>query len=216
MAAFFIIISFLGLKVLPWVLSKVKKLPISEGLIATTIVIVLLTAWSAEYLGGVAMIVGAYLVGVFMGQTRQRHEIEEKYHTLLYSFFVPVFFISIGLIVNLQTISGEAWLFAGLVTVVAILSKVIGCGLGARLAGFNNLSSLRLGLGMVSRGEVGLIVASVGISNGIINQNVYAAAVLMVLVTTLFTPFALKLAFKGEKEPENRAPLTNTETVEAR
>jgi Kef-type K+ transport system membrane component KefB len=212
MAAFFLVTALLGLKVLPWALSRVKKLPISENITATMVVLVLLTAWAAEYLGGVALIVGAFMVGVLAARTRFRHELEEKFRTIIYALLVPVFFVSIGLLVNLGSINGEAWFFAGLVCVAAIVSKIIGCGLGARLTGFNNLSSLRLGVGMVSRGEVGLIVASVGISEGILNQQVYAATVLMVLVTTLFTPFALKLAFRGEKKAD--AGIKSAEQVE--
>ncbi len=200
MIAFFVVTTFLGLKLLPWLLSKVKKLPISESLTATTVVLVVLTAWAAEFLGGVAMIVGAFLIGVLIGQTHARHELEEKFHVIIYSIFVPIFFVSIGLILNLKEVEGSTWLFAGVICLTAIISKIIGCGLGARLAGFSNLSSFRLGLGMVSRGEVGLIVASVGIAQGIINSQVYAGIVVMVLVTTLFTPLALKLAFRNEKQ----------------
>jgi Kef-type K+ transport system membrane component KefB len=146
------------------------------------------------------MIVGAFLVGAMAGQTRFKHELEEKFHTIIYSFFVPIFFVSIGLIVNITAIPGETWFFAIALSLVAIISKILGSGLGAKLAGFNNLSSLRLGLGMVSRGEVGLIVATIGITQAIITQEVYTAVVVMVLITTIFTPFALKLAFRGEKE----------------
>ncbi len=209
MLAFFVITILLGRTVLPWLMARIKKLPISEGLLAFTIALIALTAWTAEYLGGVAMIVGAFLLGVLIGQTYFKHELEEKFHAIMYSLFVPLFFVSVGLIIDLTSISSDAWIFAIVLCVVAIGSKIIGCGLGARLSGFDNRSSLRLGLGMVSRGEVGLIVASVGINEGIINQNVYAGAVVMVLVTTLFTPLALKWAFKGEKEAlKSSAPAT--------
>lgn len=159
----------------------------------------MLTAWAAEFLGGVAMIVGAFLAGVLIGRTSAKHDLEEKFHVIVYSFFVPIFFVSIGLILNVRTVEANAWFFAIAVVIVAILSKIIGCGLGAKLGGFNNKESFRLGLGMVSRGEVGLIVASVGITQGIITDQVYAAVVVMVLATTLFTPFALKWAFRQEK-----------------
>lgn len=206
MTAFFVIASFLGIKVLPWALEKVKKLPISQGLTAFTLVMVLLTAWSAEYLGKVAMIVGAFLCGVLIAQTRFRHELEEKFHVIIYSFFVPIFFVSIGLILNLGEIEANAWFFAIALSVVAILSKIIGCGLGAKYSGFNNQESLQLGLGMVSRGEVGLIVANVGLTQQLINQQVYAGVVVMVLVTTLFTPFALKWAFRNDNKATPPSP----------
>jgi Kef-type K+ transport system membrane component KefB len=210
MVLFFVVTSFLGVKVLPWLLNQVRKLPISEGLTAFTIVVVMLTAWSAEFLGGVAMIVGAFLAGALIGRTQVKHELEEKFHVIIYSFFVPIFFASIGLILNLWEIEGNAWFFAIGVSIVAIISKIVGCGIGARLGGFNNGESFRLGLGMVSRGEVGLIVASVGVTAGIITNQVYAAAVVMVLITTLFTPFALKLAFRNVKEEAEAEVDENT------
>ncbi len=202
MAAFFIIVYFFGVKIVPWLLTKVRRLPISEGLMATVVVLTVLIAWAAEYLGGVAMIVGSFLIGAMIGQTRFRHELEEKLHVLLYALLVPIFFVSIGLIIDVKIVPGEVWVFAIVLTIVAILSKIIGCGLGARLAGFSNLSSLRLGVGMVSRGEVGLIVATAGLTQGFITANVFAAIVVVVLATTLFTPFALKLVFKGDGKNE--------------
>lgn len=206
MAAFFALTILLGLKLLPWLLAQVKKLPISQNLTAFTLVLVMLTAWASEFLGGVAMIVGAFLVGVLVGRTSYRHELERSFNVIIYAFFVPIFFVSIGLILNLGTVQASTWVFALAVSFVAIVSKIFGGGLGARLAGFDNLSSLRLSLGMVSRGEVGLIVATVGVTGNIINDQVYAAIVVMVLATTLFTPLALKWAFRREKETGRTTP----------
>lgn len=197
MLGFFIVASLLGLKVLPWGLAQLKKLPISEGLLAFVLVLLFLTAWAAEYLSGVAMLVGAFLFGLMVGRTEFRQELEKKLHVLNYSFFVPIFFVSIGLILDLTKINQQTWFFALTLSLIAILSKIIGCGIGARLGGFDVARSFRLGLGMVSRGEVGLIVASVGIAAEIITPDVYAAVVVMVLVTTLFTPLALKLAYRN-------------------
>jgi Kef-type K+ transport system membrane component KefB len=114
---------------------------------------------------------------------------------LTYAFFVPVFLISIGLEANARTLSGEDLVFAGVIIVVAILGKVIGCGLGARLGGFNSNQALRVGVGMISRGEVGLIVAAIELSQGLITQSVYSAMVVMVLATTLVTPILLRGVF---------------------
>jgi Kef-type K+ transport system membrane component KefB len=197
MVLFFVIIIALGLKFLPWLLTKIKKLPISEGLIAFVLAFTVLISWAAEFLSGIAMIVGAFTFGALLSRTKLKHEIEEKVHSMLYGLLVPIFFVSIGLIVDVKTVPGDVWIFAILLTIIAILTKIIGCGLGAMLGGFNFRSSLRVGVGMVSRGEVGLIVAGIGLSSGFISNQVYAAIIVVVLATTLFTPFGLKWVFKG-------------------
>jgi Kef-type K+ transport system membrane component KefB len=107
--------------------------------------------------------------------------------------------ISIGLKANAQVLGVEGLLFATVIVVVAILGKVIGCGLGARWGGFTSREALRVGVGMISRGEVGLIVAGIGLGSGWIEQNVYSTMVVMVLATTLVTPIFLRWVFpKGE------------------
>lgn len=207
MIGFFIVAGLFCWKLLPWLLRQVRKLPISEGLTAITLVIVLVVAWAAEYLGGVALIVGAFLVGVLLSTTDLKHSIEKSFRTITYSFFVPIFFVSIGLAANLTQLSPGDLLFATIIVLVAIISKVIGCGLGAKLGGFTNVESARMGLGMVSRGEVGLIVAAVGLAQGLISSGTYGVMVLMVLATTIFTPLALKLAYRNSgKAPDNNAP----------
>lgn len=185
----------LGLWVLPRLARWVRALPISAGLLSFAVVVMLLYAWAAEYVGGVALITGAFLAGLLLGRTEFRHELEEGIHTLAYAFFVPLFFVSIGLQANARDLGAGDILFAVAISAVAIVSKLLGSGLGARLGGFDNGASLRLGLGMISRGEVGLIVAAVGIAEGLIAANVFAVMVIMVLVTTLVTPPLLRVAF---------------------
>ena len=184
-----------GQWVLPPLARLARRLPISAGLLSFAVVIMLLYSWAAEFVGGVALITGAFLAGLLLGRTQFRHELEQKVHMLAYAFFVPLFFVSIGLQANVRELGAGALVFALAICVVAIISKVVGCGLGARIAGFDNGASLRLGLGMMSRGEVGLIVASVGIVEGVITSEVFAVMVLMVLVTTLITPPLLRVAF---------------------
>lgn len=198
MVLYFLVAGLVGWKVVPWLTRKIRRLPISEGLTALTLVLILLFAWTAEYLGGIALITGAFLIGVALSQTELKREIEVKFHTLTYGFFVPIFFVSIGLAANLAELSASDLLFAAVIVIIAVVGKIIGCGLGARLGGFDNPHSFRLGIGMISRGEVGLIVASVGLTEGLIGQNVFGIMVLMVLVTTLLTPPLLKLVFKKE------------------
>ena len=169
-------------------------LNVSQGLLATVTLLAFLYAWAAEYVGQVAAITGSYLAGVLLTQTRFKKRIDESVHPLTYSVLVPVFFISIGLRANGRELGPHAAFTATLI-LVAIVSKVIGCGSLARMCGFSNLESTRVGLGMISRGEVGLIVAGYGLSHGVIGQDVFSAAVLMVLATTMITPPLLRLAY---------------------
>ncbi len=108
---------------------------------------------------------------------------------------MPVFFVNVGLAANARVLTGESlWLLLAMVG-VAVISKILGSGLGARMAGFTNLESLQLGAGMTSRGEVGLIVASVGIAEGLISPDIFAVIVGVVIVTTLLTPAMLRSLF---------------------
>jgi Kef-type K+ transport system membrane component KefB len=176
------------------------RLPISQGLLAAVLVVVFLYSWAAEYVGAIAAITGSYLAGVLVGRTPFRKEVDAGIHPLTYSMFVPVFFISIGLEANGREL-GDGWLFSAALIVVAIVTKAFGCALLARLAGFSTPESIRVGAGMISRGEVGLIVASYGLSNAIIGRDVFSAAVVMVLVTTMVTPPLLRLTFPARRAP---------------
>jgi Kef-type K+ transport system membrane component KefB len=125
---------------------------------------------------------------------------------MAYAFFVPIFFVNIGLEVNLRAISGSGWILAVVITVVAILSKIIGSGAGAKLAGFTNKESLQLGIGMVSRGEVGLIVAAFALSERLISQANFSIVVFMVIVATVVTPPLLRASFANQREETAVAP----------
>lgn len=188
-----------GLYILPWLIRRAEQMPVSQGLLSFVIVTVLFYAWSAEMLGGMATITGAFLVGLFLGRTPYRERIESGIAAMAYAFFVPIFFVNIGLEVNMRSIgSGQGLMFALLITVVAILSKIIGSGIGARLAGFPWRPALQLGIGMVSRGEVGLIVASVALANGLLSVDNFSVVVFMVIVATLVTPPMLRASFAAE------------------
>jgi len=170
---------------------------------AFVIVITLFLAWSAEYLGSLAAIIGAFLGGVLLRNVPLRARIEEGMHTITYAFLVPIFFVNIGLETNARTLDGRDLLFVVAVCLVAILSKLLGSGGGARLAGFSNAQALWVGVGMISRGEVGLIIASVGLTSGLIGQRMFSVMIIMVLVTTIITPILLKGTFPGkERESE--------------
>jgi Kef-type K+ transport system membrane component KefB len=194
MAAFFVAAWFLGRRYLERITARVERLRLNEPLMALVVVVAFLYAWGAEYLGGVAAITGSYMAGVLFAQTSFKEKIDRGIHPLTYSFFVPVFFINIGLRADLRQLGGALGLTIS-VLVVAVLGKVIGCGVSAWMAGFTPRESLRVGVGMISRGEVGLIVAGYGLAHGIIGADIFSAMVLMVLITTLITPILLRFLF---------------------
>ena len=185
----------LGWFVLPRLVAWVNRQPISEGLTAIVLISTLIFAWSAEVMGGLAAITGAFIAGVGLGRSHLRQTIEDKMHVITYGFLVPVFFVSIGLDANVREITGSTLPFLLILFIVAMLSKVIGAGSGARLAGMSNKEALRVGVGMISRGEVGLIVAGIGVRDNIIPPEVFSVVVVLVLLTTLVTPLLLRLVF---------------------
>jgi Kef-type K+ transport system membrane component KefB len=206
MIGYLVVAAGLGFWILPRLSRRVDQLPISEGLLSLVFVATLLLAWAAEALGGMAAITGAFLAGLFFGRTSLRQTIEAKMHTLTYSWLVPIFFVSIGLEADGRAIGLGGLPFAILLVAVALASKILGSGGGARLVGFGSQDALRLGVGMSSRGEVGLIVATVGLSAGLIGEEIFASIILVVLATTLATPIWLRRLYQdGTLEAASRA-----------
>ena len=197
--------SAIGLWLLPWLARQINQLPISKGTLAFVLVICLLFSYAAEIVGGMAAITGAFLAGLFLGRTPYKEEMEEGISAMAYAFFVPIFFVNIGLEVDLTAISGNAWWFAAVFTLIAVISKIAGSGLGAKIAGFTNRESFQLGIGMVSRGEVGLIVASFALVEGLITQEFFSIAVFMVIIATLVTPPMLRASFADRSQVTSSA-----------
>ncbi len=188
---------FLCLWGLPKLIPRVERWPVSAAVPSVVLVVTFFTAWVAEYAGGIAAITGAFLVGLGLRRSTLHRTIVEAMHTVGYSLFVPLFFISVGLHADIRALDGRLLLFAVGLIVVATLTKVMGGGLGAWLGGFSPPAALRMGLGMISRGEVGLIVATVAISRGWISEQLFAVVALLVITTTIITPLLLKTAFRG-------------------
>lgn len=186
-----------GLWVLPWLTHRMARLPISQGILTLTLVVLLTYGFAAEMLGGMAAITGAFIAGLMMARSGEKERVEQGIHSMAYGLFVPVFFINIGLSVNARELQTNMILFAVVITVTGIAGKWLGAGLGARLGGMSRRESAQLGAGMVSRGEVGLIVASVGIRQGLVTTDEFSAVVAMVLVSTLVTPPILRALFAG-------------------
>jgi Kef-type K+ transport system membrane component KefB len=184
-----------GVLIIPKITHKIDNLPVSQGLIAFTFVMILFFAWTAEVLGGMAAITGAFLVGLVFARSPLKERIESGISSLAYGVFVPIFFVNVGLAANARELTSEnVWLLA-VMTLVAVISKVFGGGLGARLGGFSNREAIQLGAGMISRGEVGLIVASVGVMEGLISAEIFSIIVGVVIITTLLTPPILRSLF---------------------
>ena len=152
----------------------------------------LLISFASEYFFGVADITGAYLLGLFISTHEIKAEVSDKIRRPSYLFFSPIFFASVGLKVELDGLTGSMLLFSILLLIVAILTKIIGCGLGARICGFTKRESFQVGVGMISRGEVALIVAQKGNAMGLMSAALFPAVVLVVLATTIITPVLLK------------------------
>ena len=156
-----------------------------------------------------AAITGTFVAGLMFSRTPEKTQIEGGLRALSYAFFVPIFFVNIGLSIDLRQVSLAAlWLMLA-ITLLAVIGKILGSGLGARLGKFSWLESLQLGIGMVSRGEVGLIVASIGLSAGHLTDDAFSAVVGMILITTLITPPLLRATFKVAAEKPTELVATN-------
>jgi len=201
----------LGLWGLPWLVRKTAQLPIGQGVVTLAVVVAMVYGITAEVVGGMAAITGAFVAGLMFARTPEKHEIETGLRSLAYSFFVPVFFVSIGLAVDLGELQWSALWTTLAIVLIAMLGKILGAGLGARWGRFSWRESLQLGIGMVSRGEVGLIVAKVGLDQGLLSADLFSAIVGMVLVTTLVTPPLLRLAFAEPKKRTPPVPISESE-----
>lgn len=161
-------------------------------------VLCLLLSYCAEEFFGVADIIGAFAAGLVVASTPKAKYIQSKFEPLSYLLLTPVFFAGIGIKVELPSLSGSLAAFSVLLLVTAVLSKVIGCGLGARLCGFGGRECVQVGTGMACRGEVALIVANRGLGMGILSQAMMTPIIITVVGCAVLTPVLLKLAFRGQ------------------
>ena len=154
----------------------------------------LFLAFLAE-LFGIADITGAYLAGIILCRIPETYYIHRKVECISYMLITPIFFASIGLKVEVAGMTQTMIIFTVLISIAAVLTKIIGCGIGAKVCKYSYKESLKIGAGMVCRGEVALIVAQKGIHVGLLREEMFAPMVIMVLVTTLLAPILLKLFF---------------------
>jgi len=216
MFLFFVLSIVIGSMLLEGIVSWVeKRARASEALFAAALVIIFVYSYAAQALGRVATITGSYIAGVLLSRTSAHKGVEKQVGGLTYGLLAPIFFVSIGLEADIHRLDGSLLLFALLITVAAVITKQFGCALGTLAAGFNWRQSLRVGTGMVSRGEVALIVAHVGLIEGVIGEDVFAVMVLMTLVTTIATPVMLRFVFREEKAEAGKEPAAHPGTGEA-
>ncbi len=161
---------------------------------------------------GLAMIIGAYIMGLSLSKTDINHVIMEKLNPI-YSFLVPIFFTVMGMLVNIRLLSSKNILLFGIIyTFGAIIAKLIGCGLPTLFSNFNLLGTLRIGFGMLPKGEVALITAGIGLSAGLLSPEIFGVAVLMTLMTTLITLPFLKTLFRHDAEGVRKSITTGEGT----
>lgn len=155
-------------------------------------------AYIAEKYFGIADITGAYVAGIILCSIHDSDYIAEKMDISSYMLFGPVFFASIGLKTSLDKISGELIIFAVGFVLVALICKIIGCSLMAKACRFNGADSIKIGVGMMTRGEVALIVAQKGLSSGIITSAYFTPVILLILVSSVITPIILKVLYSKD------------------
>ena len=195
MALFFLFIVALGRQFNAMVMRLALRVKLRESLLGITLAAVFLFAYLAE-ISGVAAVTGAYIFGALISRTNYKIRISERVGVISYAFFVPVFFASIGLRANLRTFNVQALSFSVALILVAVFTKIIGCGLTARITGFSWRQSLQIGVGMIPRAEVALVIASLALARRSISDATFASVVLLVVVTTILTPPLLKWSFK--------------------
>ena len=175
----------------------------------------LIMAFVAEEVFGVADITGAYIAGLIISNVQRSTYLESKFDTMSYLLLSPVFFASIGLKVELPKMSMTIIAFAVVLTIVAVITKIIGCGLGAKVCGYKNYQVKRIGVGMISRGEVALIVASKGAALGLMRSALLGPIIVVVVITTIITPVMLKVVFAPGTAPAAEQIVPESERVKS-
>lgn len=194
MLAFFLLLFTAGPRLVPWLLSRSTGVQAPEFSLSLTLVLVLLISALAEKVR-IAAITGAFLVGLLVGRSPLSRTLREKISVIGYGLLIPLFFAEVGLRTDLGALRGVG---PGILLFLAasFLSKIGGCGLGALLGGLGRWEALRVGVGMMPRGEVALIVASAGLKVGAVGSQLFSMTVVTVFITSLLTPPLLKLVFE--------------------
>ena len=198
------VVSLLALKFFRWLMSlwpgrERRRYPV------LAFVLCLLMAYCAEEFFGVADITGAYVAGLVISCTPRAAYIQSKFEPLSFLLLTPVFFASVGIKANVSGMDARLVIFSVLLLLVSIITKIIGCGLGAKLCRFTGKESLQVGVGMVCRGEVALIVANRGLELGVLSAAMMAPVIITVVGGTILTPIMLKLVFRHDGQTAGAA-----------
>jgi Kef-type K+ transport system membrane component KefB len=203
MILFFLVI-FIANKLFKFILNKNYKIRStlksisSSSLLNISIIFILFFSVISEELG-VSSFIGSYFLGVLISNLDEniKEDVYKQIMPVSYGFFIPIFFVSIGVGISLDNVS-SALLIGGVLTFIGIVSKIIGCGIGAKLVKFTTRESLQIGISMIPRAEVALIVANIGVNNGIIGYEILTATILLVAISTIVTPLLLKISYNNE------------------
>ena len=195
-----IVVYFILIFVLTFILMKCRRFVEMQDekrrVVILSVAFCLILAYVSEEFFGIADITGAYFAGLMLCSLKVGPYVARRCEIPSYLIFSPVFFASVGLKVTLGGMNASIWIFSVVLLVIAILTKVVGCGLGAKVCGCTGKEALQVGIGMVSRGEVALIVAQKGYACGMLDDVLFAPIVLVVIITTLLTPILLKVVMK--------------------
>jgi len=195
---FFIIFLYIGIKLIDKILDLGEKIHLPKALLSISLSIFLIYSFFADK-AGISAIIGAFVAGLLIGQTVRSRKIINDVKTMGYGFFIPIFFVWVGTIINIKSFL-TIGLFTCIIIVIAIFGKIIGCGLSAKISGLNLRESIQVGIGMIPRMEVALIIATYAIANNIITGNaadqILATTLILTIITTIITPYLIKKSFK--------------------
>lgn len=193
-------ICILSILFLPKHIDKLtQKFKPQQGLALIAIAFALICAFAAEELG-IAAITGAYIFGLVLSPIFHREYIEKRVKIISGSLLSPIFFASVGISVSIKGINKEIILITLVMFIIAVIGKVIGCGFGARLFKMSKSESFQVGVGMISRGEVAIITANIGLNKHIISEEIFLPTIIVVILSTIVTPILLKIAYSRKTD----------------
>ncbi len=185
-----------------------NKYPHTRRIPIMSLALCFIFSYVAEKYFGIADITGAYVAGIILCSMKDSNYVEEKMEVSSYLIFGPVFFASIGLKTNIENVNGDILLFSLGFVIVALVAKIIGCGLMAKICRFRTADCLKIGVGMMTRGEVALIVAQKGLSIGLLSPVYFTSVILLIIVSSISTPIILKLLYAKDKGAEETAQVS--------
>lgn len=198
------ILGFIMLKIYKWMNKHTSRDSRRHVIIAFAYCLV--SSFVAEVFFGVADITGAYVAGLVLSMTNRKRYLVNRFSTLSYMFLSPIFFACIGLTIEMPELTVSLLVFALLITIVAVATKLFGCALGGKICGYSTRECFQIGAGMISRGEVALIVAKKGESCGLMDPKLFGPLVIVVVLTTIIAPIILKILFAKDKDNGEKGP----------